>query len=129
MDELTRRRLATMVKAYYRSKDSMTDKHTPGPWKVAILDGDTYINPDRQEGEFALIARIHQKGHPANARLIAAAPEILEALEELMTSLSPNPHAMDLAKVKDDTPAIGDRTTWGVLRRARAAIKAVKGDA
>ncbi|KKM78760.1 hypothetical protein LCGC14_1356640 [marine sediment metagenome] len=45
------------------------------------------------------------------------------ALFELMTSLHPNPHAMDLAKVKDDWPAIGGRTTWGVLRRARAAIE------
>jgi len=52
--------------------------------------------------------------------------KLLKALEELMTSLSPNPHAMDLAKVKDDTPAIGDRTTWGVLRRARAAIEEAK---
>ncbi len=52
--------------------------------------------------------------------------QLLKALEELLKSLNPNPVAMDLAIIKDDMPAIGDRTTWGVLRRARTAIREAK---
>ena len=58
-------------------------KHTPGPWKVIILDNQTYINPNRRSDEYALIARIHGNANPdlqkANAHLIAAAPDLLEA--------------------------------------------------
>ena len=52
--------------------------------------------------------------------------ELAAALDELLTSLHPNPHAMDLAMVEDDWAAIGGRTTWGVLRRARALIAKAK---
>jgi hypothetical protein len=64
----------------------MHTKHTPGPWKIIILDGHTYINPLRPEGEWGLIAKIHgnseHKKHKkeANAALIAAAPDLLAAL-------------------------------------------------
>jgi len=60
----------------------MHTQHTPGPWKIITLDGHTYINPLRPEGEWGLIAKIgtsaHKKG--ANAALIAAAPDLLAAL-------------------------------------------------
>lgn len=61
----------------------MTTKHTPGPWKIITLDGHTYINPLRPEGEWGLIAKMsgtsaHKKG--TNAALIAAAPDLLAAL-------------------------------------------------
>lgn len=52
-------------------------QHTPGPWVIGQHDGAVcdcngfYIN---------------QK-HPANARLIAAAPELLEALEHTVDTL------------------------------------------
>ena len=58
--------------------------HTRGPWKTITLDDIVYINPDRgEQGEFALIARMtgpDTTWREANARLIAAAPEMLEAL-------------------------------------------------
>jgi len=55
-------------------------KHTPGPWKVITLDGDTYINPDRDQDEYALIAKVSK---PKNANVLAAAPELLEAAKSV----------------------------------------------
>ena len=65
-------------------------KHTPGPWEVAALSG--------WGGPWAIRMRHTSKvpnAHPtwlgiqnigteANARLVAAAPELLEALTELL---------------------------------------------
>jgi hypothetical protein len=60
-------------------------KHTPGPWTVGGPTGYFYqleINPS--------IGKVYGAGEElkANARLIAAAPELLEVLEELMSMRS-----------------------------------------
>jgi len=58
-------------------------KHTQGPWHVAAGTG-IYDRHNR------LIAAIHSplpQPCEANARLIAAAPDLLEALEEAAASL------------------------------------------
>jgi len=53
-------------------------KHTPGPWEMGEeTEGSVSIDgPDRQVG----VAYDHMPLSRANARLIAAAPELLEAL-------------------------------------------------
>lgn len=59
-----------------------TSKHTPGPWKYwngIILDH----NGDMDEGKQVCIVSKYGEEHDANARLIAAAPEMLEALQNL----------------------------------------------
>jgi len=64
-------------------------KHTPGPWYVGCEDEDT--------GEIEVISGVRpyvclvlpgaiDEVTPANARLIAAAPELLEALTEIVTA-------------------------------------------
>ena len=66
--------------------------HTPGPWKE--YDCDTDGTPDRgqlagdiwgfgRDGKAAIVARAYycEDDSEANARLIAAAPELLEACE------------------------------------------------
>ena len=71
-----------------------TTTHTPGPWKIGryrsggrgtsrtIWRGDD----NERNTNWALIARhIH---NPADAALIAAAPELLAALEDALTLLS-----------------------------------------
>jgi len=62
----------------------MTDQHTPGPW--AVYRGVQY------QGEFTIfkgatdiaITRFADGDCNANARLIAAAPELLEVLEDVL---------------------------------------------
>jgi len=62
----------------------MTAKHTPGPWKLDetghMIESEFPVNLN---GEYEHICdfRPNLKGeyHQANARLIAAAPELLEA--------------------------------------------------
>ena len=59
----------------------METKHTPGPWAIEYrTDGQSTYSPricaGEQDAEFKAKAE-------ANARLIAAAPELLEALDGL----------------------------------------------
>lgn len=68
----------------------MTDiKHTPGPW---IVDRHPFVST--QDGE--IIAKVRapwngeatEENEEANRRLIAAAPELLEACRMALTSLT-----------------------------------------
>lgn len=52
----------------------MQTKHTPGPWSITE-DGATVLSAGKIP--VAAVASVY----PANARLIAAAPEMLKALE------------------------------------------------
>lgn len=73
----------------------MKTSHTPGPWEVfdSMEDGDTY-GIDGADGSAVVYYgyRNKEEGIPekANARLIAAAPELLEALEALDNYVSNN---------------------------------------
>jgi hypothetical protein len=62
-------------------------KHTPGPWEVNYTKATTQIKPNDGHGIVATIPVRYSKTdnlaeNAANARLIAAAPELLEALKE-----------------------------------------------
>lgn len=87
----------------------MNTEHTPGPWK---WEGST-ARPDKyvylQNGVHSLVGASLDgfTDNPYNARLIAAAPELLEALEKI---------------VKFDTPL-----PCGLLGQAQEAIKKAKG--
>lgn len=69
--------------------------HTPGPWKVAELFRDERIIRPGDGGGYALAAAYPQRdkhGRPhynadANANLIAAAPDLLEACEIVLDEL------------------------------------------
>lgn len=68
--------------------------HTPGPWKIITLEGvDGHLflcHDDGTENIPPLVAKVYDHQHAdaeANARLIAAAPELLEALRELLDQL------------------------------------------
>lgn len=99
-------------------------QHTPGPW-VADCDGGSfgvYVEDDGRE-----IARLHDKNgnfpqssfadaqylydgqHEANAHLIAAAPELLTAIEKMVASFgwqSPNASPESEAALADARAAI-----------------------
>ena len=60
-------------------------EHTPGPWKIIPTNQGTFIegNVDKPIGYLAQVRPVHPDGNrvmeEANARLIAAAPDTLEA--------------------------------------------------
>ena len=117
----------------------MSAQHTPGPWRVAEPTGFIYAaNP--YIGHDMLVAQVRGWGHltgtggggcafdedkaiaiqEANARLIAAAPDLLAALKEAENALA------------DYIPTIektGASLNYGhkVLARCRAAIAKAEG--
>ena len=90
----------------------MNTQHTPGPWAIYVnAPSDVVIRKMSKDGyELCAIARV-SSGY-ANAHLIAAAPELLEALDA----------ALKLIELV--MPIDGD-----VTRKARAAIAKAKGGA
>jgi hypothetical protein len=96
--------------------------HTPGPWKVL---GGTIIENNNEDELIATVpegfedsARFDRTR--ANATLIAAAPELLEALidvtQELTTEIVRNQHcSYEIAQER------------GSIKRARTIISKVKG--
>lgn len=86
-------------------------KYTPGPWETLA-----YISHEQQT-DFILVKigrRVHMVGYSdedkANARLIAAAPELLEALEAILED------------------AFGGMDTLARIQAAEAAIAKAKGE-
>jgi len=59
-------------------------KHTPGPWEVVKIKTSTGNYVYRKGSSVDHVATC---GNPANAHLIAAAPELLEALKEAQKAL------------------------------------------
>lgn len=105
-------------------------KHTPGPWEVRIPSSTAARHPVYIVGGDLILAAISVPGGAyedlrvahANARLIAAAPAMLEALEEMLEV-----HGVRWEHVRGGSsiPA-----SWVELSdKARAAIKAAKGEA
>ena len=63
-------------------------KHTPGPWSVQVEPhpiggGMTEILISSERGEVAYFNTSSHAEYMADARLIAAAPELLDALQDL----------------------------------------------
>ena len=92
-------------------------KGTPGPWEVGE-DGDVIWGPE-WEGRKTFVASVPFNKTPrteADARLIAAAPELLEALEELMSDVL-DIRGVDVEEYKPEG-----------FKRARAAIAKATGE-
>ena len=85
--------------------------HTPGPWEA---EGDYVFAPI--VGYDARIARVTDIDSEANARLIAAAPDLLEALREAVGWMQ-------------HVPGIADSVGQIILDDARAAIAKARGEA
>lgn len=97
-------------------------KHTPAPWSFVKRAGDYEIEKERP---YSLITRLEQQQFyaetEANAQLIAAAPELLEALEyalELVQRCAGN--------LEDDGEE-QDHVYANVINPARVAIAKAKG--
>ena len=105
----------------------MTVQYTPGPWKLKPVDdrflyGTRVQGPERDDA-FNCIADVPGGKDPeclANARLIAAAPDLLEALKSLL---------IEGPKSVRDLGNLVDPITYTVaLNNARAAIAKAEGD-
>lgn len=71
------------------SHTNSKNNHTPGPWYVEKTDADRFIIIDKEcEGRICDVLDVCKEFGPerqkANAALIAAAPDMLEALESLL---------------------------------------------
>jgi hypothetical protein len=92
----------------------MTDKHTPGPWELIAPHQTSGWGLCVGSGE-QITARIPAyAGREADARLIAAAPDLLEALKAMLEV------CYDLER---------DDATVTAVSAARAAIASAEGQA
>lgn len=64
----------------------MNTKHTPGPWAI-IPKGKPFAG-DIADNTGAVVAQAYLNEHQANAKLIAAAPDLLAALERIELRLT-----------------------------------------
>jgi hypothetical protein len=58
-------------------------QHTPGPWKVEEIDKKLFVTASNEDFEFC-ICRVFELGQTDNADLIAAAPELLQELKNMV---------------------------------------------
>lgn len=92
----------------------MKEKHTPGPWvihqKKTVLSYDLMASRmDHMEGK-----SVSPDEHEANATLIAAAPDLLAALEQSLMALIGYQHQNEITKAAQNS--------------ARAAIAKARGE-
>jgi hypothetical protein len=89
-------------------------KHTPGPWYVTRHNDLQYSISQKETGYDEMIEALDEEDE-ANAKLIAAAPELLEALKDLLGDV------MNLLD-KNDTIRLGTTGTIHIVK-AKAAIQ------
>jgi hypothetical protein len=85
----------------------MTTKQTPGPWQSIHLHGKHYCVAEQKNGVGLLY-------NEANARLMAAAPELLAALRDVVEELK---HAAHIVNLNEDA-----------ISKANAAIAKATGE-
>lgn len=88
---------------------STQNKHTPGEWRALPfgedsatgLPGESIYGPDNvRVAEILFIRKRSKVEHEANARLIAAAPDLLAACETLRSAMV---HMEEFDSLPDDT--------------------------
>lgn len=102
-------------------------KYTPGPWKAGLIGGPSGLRPaiygEKHGEQIADMSAdlIPEDENNANARLIAAAPELLEALQALFEHCAmTHKHWGENSNLKESNAA---------QEAARAAISKALGDA
>jgi len=106
----------------------MTTQHTPGPWRHRINGRDAFIIYELDHGRIAYLQDpVHGRDETleANARLIAAAPELLAALDDLL-AYAESTHQAQAAKAAHK-PNQWQTGFVNVMTAARAAIARAEG--
>lgn len=101
----------------------MTTKYTPGPWLVDGAGTKAMV----RGADLTIVAVRHRligPTHEANARLIAAAPELLEALQGAIKAWDAVYPSM---KFDGDVETLED-FEFGEFQKARAAIAKATGE-
>ena len=106
----------------------MESNHTPGPWGIDINSVGEYLisaGPIGTPVDYLAVIT-NRKRSKANARLIAAAPEMLEALTGLVEWMD----ISGLSKTRDGGFGVlaYKGTEYGVVTKAREAIAKAKGE-
>jgi len=102
--------------------------HTPGPWKLRQESLGGFIETKTGNPLFAVkpLSMEGRKDDHANARLIAAAPELLEALKAIEGRITKAANALYVSGKRSDLHAAFDG--WKVdAQQARAAIARATG--
>lgn len=104
-------------------------EHTPGPWETCGNSVRTKITDTNREGFTIADCCLHREERKANAHLIAAAPDLLTALEQVL-DMGLNGHDdMLLAAKRGFELTTGDiRGSEAAVIAARAAIKKARGE-
>jgi hypothetical protein len=100
----------------------MNSKHTPGPWRVIQGPREIYGVQRSNSGGFFLVNGLGREQEKADANLIAAAPELLEALKLLHDAAD---KAAKATQSGAEQVALMD--LFIPLRKAKAAIKKAEG--
>jgi len=96
----------------------MTKPHTPGPWKTVYAPGQAgAVYLSAPDGVIGLINVPDQ-----DARLIAAAPDLLTVLKEIISNPSLIDWAVEYADEDQDIMRV-----WESIKRARTLIKKAEG--
>lgn len=79
----------------------MSTEHTPGPWKAAPAESPTYsIGPTDPSVKPGIVAVTVGGNDEANARLIAAAPDLLDLCQALLDRLETTSGRLPLEPVQ-----------------------------
>lgn len=104
----------------------MTTKHTPGPWATEG-NGRYYASvraPSRMVADMRIIGGAVDAENTANARLIAAAPDLLEALETMVDLQGKAASGFPLSENELREWAVANYTARAAIAKARGAANA-----
>jgi hypothetical protein len=97
----------------------MNGKHTPGPWKASDRFPGVILDDHAIPRQLASVAILSDSEQDANARLIAAAPDLLEQLKNI------------LARFENCARIHGNTEDWVIdaaTEKARAVIAKATGE-
>lgn len=81
------------------------NKHTPGPWAFAKYSNKQFGLGKQGEGAFFFLQCVHDTANDpeaiADARLISAAPDLLEALRGLISVFSSNSTEQEIISARE----------------------------
>jgi len=103
-------------------------KHTPGPWTARRMHTGGFDILDERGRDVVTVygGGVETESREANARLIAAAPDLLEACQEFLPILERQLASVNPGGIADGSVAV--QTATARIERLRASITRATGD-